>query len=158
PEEQAVISCQVLSPTRLLVAIADRARLDEYENCLEAAGARAGTVLPSGLASLAAHPALDQGALLIRAEAGSLTTAFCRQDRVEFFRAIELADAAGFDDVFPSVAFFRDRIEQDAAAEPILFAVGCEPALVARLRDEVPWATLRTAENPAEFAVSGALR
>lgn len=165
-EEQAVISCQVLSPTRLLVAIADRARLDEYEDCLEAAGARAATVLPSGLAALAAQPVLNHGALLIRAARGSLTTAFCWHERVEFFRAIEIQDhgaeaEASFEDVFPSVAFFRDRVESGGAGEPgpwVLYAAGARPELEARLREEIPWAELRPAETPDELAVAGALR
>jgi len=175
-EEQAAVSCQVISPTRLLVALADRVRLDEYENCLEAAGARAATVLPSGLACLAAQPLLDHGALLLRSEPGCLTTAFCWQGRVEFFRAVEVMGQASFEDVFPSVAFFRDRIEQ---AEPVgaatestwlLYAAGLSPELMTRLQDEAPWASLRTAElaaspvggevaAPAQLlAVAGALR
>ncbi|HUX67349.1 MAG TPA: hypothetical protein VMV31_07660 [Terriglobales bacterium] len=173
-EEQAAISCQVVSPTRLLVALADRARLDEYEDCLEAAGARAATVLPSGLACLAAQPLLDHGALLLRYEPGCLTTAFCWQGKVEFFRAVEVRGEVTFEDVFPSVAFFRDRIEQASppAAEPawLLYAAGLGAELMERLREEAPWASLRTAElaatavggeaaGPAQLlAVAGALR
>lgn len=173
-EEAAAISCQPLSSTRLLVALADRARLDEYENCLEAAGAHAAVVLPSGLTALAAHPLLDHGALLLRAEPDCLTTAFCWQGKVEFFRAIETAGAPTFEDAFPSVAFYRDRVEQ--APEPqtddwVLYAAGLPRALEARLREEAPWAQLRPAElsaasaggEPAPdaeqlLAVAGALR
>lgn len=172
-EEQAAISCQVLSPTRMLVALADRARVDEYENCLEAAGVRAATVLPSGLACLAAQPVLDHGTLLLRAEPGCLTTAFCWQGKVEFFRAVEVAGSVSFDDLFPSVAFFRDRVEQApaVAGQPwLLYGAGLGPEMMARLREEAPWAELRTAAaaaamvggetaSPAELlAVAGALR
>jgi hypothetical protein len=157
-EDQAVVSTQPLSSTRLLVAVADRARLDEYENCLEAAGAHAATVLPSGLACLAADPVLNHAALLIRAEQGSLTTAFCWSERLDFFRVIEVQSAASFDDIFPSVAFFRDKVEAAAITQPILYASGLGPELESRLRDEIAWATLRVAPAPAELAVAGALR
>lgn len=174
PEAQAVISCQVLSPTRLLVALADRARLDEYEDCLEAAGARASVVLPSGLAALASHAVLDHGGLLLRAEPGCLTTAFCWQGRVEFYRVLELNGAPAFEDVFPSVAYFRDRVEREPGHENapwLLYAAGLDAALLARLREEAPWAELRSPEPPAVpaagahvpaagelLAVTGALR
>lgn len=156
-DEQAVISSQMLSPTRLLVTVADRVRLDEYENCLEAAGARAALVLPSGLTCLAAQPALDHGALLIRAEPDCLTTAFCQQGRVEFYRAIELSAPASFEDVFPSVAFFRDRVGDGGDAR-LLLTAGASAELQARLREEVPWAQVRPISVPEEMAIAGALR
>jgi hypothetical protein len=159
-DEQAVISSQVLSPTRLLVTVADRARVNEYENCLEAAGARAVTVIPSGLACLAAQPVLDHGALLIRAESACLTTAFCLHGKVEFFRAIELSAPASFEDVFPSVAFFRDRAGHDhggADDAPLLLA-GANADLESRLREEIPWAQVRVQPAAGELAVAGALR
>jgi hypothetical protein len=158
-EEQTVISCQTLSPTRLLVAFGDRARLDEYEDCLEAAGLQAATVLPSGLAALAADPALDHGALLLRAEPGCLTSAFCWQGRIEFYRALEVSTPDGmpsFEDVFPSVAYFRDRVEQTpetAGGGWLLYAAGLPTALQARLQEEAPWATVRAAQLPAAKAM-----
>lgn len=154
-EEQAVISCQPLSPTRLLVAFGDRARLDEYEDCLEAAGVRAAAVLPSGLTALAADPALEHGALLLRAEPGCLTSAFCWQGRIEFYRALEISAPDGmpiFDDVFPSVAYFRDRVEQAPEAGAggwLLYTAGLPEELQARLQGEAPWATVRAAQFPA---------
>lgn len=170
-EEQAVISCQALSPTRLLVAVADRARIDEYENCLEAAGIQAGVVLPSGLACLAAEPGLDDRTLLIRAEAGSLTTAFSRSGTLAFFRVVELTAPATFDDVFPSIAFFRDHTEateavagsalssEDPAETTLaLYAAGLSAELQARLRREFPALALRVAAAPEQLAVAGALR
>ncbi|MGH9468543.1 MAG: hypothetical protein ACRD1Y_14420 [Terriglobales bacterium] len=173
-EEQAVISCQPLSPTRLLVAFAERTRLHEYEDCLEQAGARAASVLPAGLASLAAHPRLDDAALLLRADSGCLTSAFCRHGRIEFFRALEIGAAPALEDVFPSVAFFRDALESGGAVPaltgtPVLFTSGLPEALTARLAEEAPWAEVQTAELPAPLedsalrpgdvlAVTGALR
>ncbi|HVB41014.1 MAG TPA: hypothetical protein VNE83_08945 [Terriglobales bacterium] len=159
-DEQAVISAQVLSPTRLLVTVADRARVNEYEDCLEAAGARAVTVIPSGVACLAAQPVLDHGALLIRAESACLTTAFCLHGKVEFFRAIELNAPASFEDVFPSIAFFRDRAGHDhggADDAPLLLA-GANAELEARLREEIPWAQVRVLAAAGELAVAGALQ
>lgn len=159
-EEQAVISCQALGSNRLLAVFADRARVDEYEDAVEAAGAHAAAVLPSGLAALAAHAALDDGALLLRADSGCLTSAFCRGGRIEFFRALETGGAAGLDDVFPSIAFFRDRCEADGGSVEgaLLYTAGLDAALTARLRDETPWAVQRAAEEPATLAVAGALR
>jgi len=161
-EEQAVISCQALGGNRMLAVFADRARVDEYENALEAAGAHAATVLPSGLAALGAHAALDDGALLLRADSGCLTSAFCRAGRVEFFRALETGAAAGFDDIFPSVAFYRDRAEADGGSVEgaVLFTSGLDASAGARLREEAPWATQRPApaEEAATLAVTGALR
>jgi hypothetical protein len=156
-EEQAAIAAQVLSPTRLLVTVAERARINEYEDCLEAAGARAAVVLPSGLTCLAAQPALDHGALLVRAEPDCLTTAFCLNGRVEFYRAIELSAPASFEDVFPSVAYFRDRLG-DGAEPRLLLTAGVDAELEARLRDEVAWAQLRPLPSPGELAIAGALR
>lgn len=173
-EEQAVVSCQMLSPTRLLVAFGERARLDEYEDCLAAAGAHAATVLPSGLTCLAADPALEHGALLLRAEPGCLTSAFCWQGRIEFYRALEISTPGGkptFDDVFPSVAYFRDRIEQAPEASGggwLLYTAGLPEELRVRLREEAPWATVRPAQLAAAqatgataeqlLAVTGALQ
>lgn len=151
-EEQAVISCQPLTATRLLVAFADRARMDEYEDCLEQAGARAAAVLPAGLACLGAHPVLDDGALLLRADSGCLTSAFCRHGRIEFFRALEIGVAPVFEDAFPSVAYFRDALEtgaEAAPATPVLFTSGLPAELTARLAQESPWATWQAAEIQA---------
>src|SRR6185437_12611325 len=139
-DEQTVLSCQRLSPTRLLVAFADRARLDEYEDCLDAAGAHATLVLPSGLACLAALPALHHGALLLRAEYGCLTSAFCWNGQVEFF---------------------RDRIE--SAGSPAdstwrIVASGLHSELESRLAQEAPWAALQRAESLDNLAVTGAVR
>ncbi|MGH9413388.1 MAG: hypothetical protein ACRD0Y_06565 [Terriglobales bacterium] len=150
-EEHAVISCQPLTATRMLVAFADRARIAEYEDCLERAGARAAAVLPAGLACLAAHAVLDDAALLLRADSGCLTSAFCRHGRIEFFRALEIGAAPVFEDAFPSVAYFRDALESGAEAtplSPVLFTSGLPPALSARLAEESPWATLQAAEVP----------
>lgn len=160
-DEQTVLSCQRLSPTRLLVAFAERARLDEYEDCLDAAGAHAALVLPSGLACLAALPALHHGALLLRAERGCLTSAFCWNGQVEFFRALELATPATFEDAFPSVAFFRDRVE--SAGSPAdstwrIVASGLHAELESRLAQEAPWAALQRAESSDNLAVTGAVR
>jgi hypothetical protein len=159
-EEQAVIRCQPLGATRMLAVFADRARINEYEDALEAAGAHAATVVPAGLAALAAEAALDEGALLLRADSGCLTSAFCRAGGIEFFRALETGGAAALEDVFPSVAFYRDRCEAAGGSVEgaVLYAAGLEAPLLARLREEAPWATLRPAEEPATLAVAGALR
>ncbi|MGH9476888.1 MAG: hypothetical protein ACRD1C_11235, partial [Terriglobales bacterium] len=171
-EEQALMSCQPLGGGRLLVAFADRARIAEYEDCLLAAGVRAAVVLPAGLACLASQPALDDAALLLRADSGCLTSAFCRQGRIEFFRALEIGDAPTFDDVFPSVAFFRDAVEGlPAAAQPgasVIFTAGLPGPVRAQLAAEAPWALLRSVEVPDAtvpgespevlLAIAGALR
>lgn len=163
-EDQALMSCQPLGGGRLLVAFADRGRIAEYEDCLEAAGALAAVVLPSGLACLGFHPALDDAALLLRADSGCLTSAFCRQGTIEFFRALEIGAAPTFDDVYPSVAFFRDALEGTApAASPggiPIFTAGLDAGLRTQLAAEAPWAMLRPVEQPAEqqLAVQGALR
>ncbi|MGH9393003.1 MAG: hypothetical protein ACRD1E_02450, partial [Terriglobales bacterium] len=115
-----------------------------------------------------------------------LTTAFCLLGQPAFFRARELGlergsseagPVAGFDDVFPSVAYFRDRIEAENAALAAdgetwkLVSVGLPPALELRLAQEAPWArveaaTVGGAAAPAAgaadageiLAVAGALR
>lgn len=158
PDEHAALSCQVLGPRRLLVAVADRRRLDEYEDCLHAAGATAALVLPSTLACLAAVPALRHAALLLRREENALTTAFCWQDQLEFFRVLELTAEPTLDDLFPSIAFFRDRIEAGSVADPLLLGAGLGPTLETQLQTEVTWARWRRLDQPAELAVLGAVR
>lgn len=158
PDEFAAISCQVLGSQRLLVAVADRRRLDEYETCLEAAGAAAALVLPSSLTCLAALPAFDHAALLLRREGQALTTAFCWQERLDFFRVLELTAEPTLDDLFPSIAFFRDRTEAGHELRPLLLGAGLDPALESQLQSEVPWADWRRLEQPADLAVLGALR
>ena len=95
---------------------------------------------------------------LIRAEPGCLTTAFCRQAVIEFFRAVELAAEPTFDDLFPSVAFFRDRVEVEGGAQAVLLAAGLPAPLLERLREEAAWAQLRVDDAPGELAVAGGLR
>lgn len=157
-DEHAALSCQVLSPTRLLVAVADRRRLEEYEACLAAAGAAAEIVLPSSLTCLAALPALDHAALLLRREGNTLTTAFCWHQKLEFFRVLELTAEPTLDDLFPSIAFYRDRLEFAPGVEPLLLGAGVEAALEAQIRAEITWAGWRTLEKPEELAVLGAVR
>lgn len=155
--DHATVSSQVIGAgagQRVLVTIAERARLDEYENCMEEAGARAGMVLPSGLAAVAASPALEHACLLLRAVDGTLCSAFAWQGVLQFYRVVETDPFSGpaYDDIFPSVAFFRDFWETHvadsglSAAEsgvpPRISAAGLAPDVLDQLRNETTWAEI----------------
>lgn len=153
--DQAALSCQVLGRApeqKVLVTVAERARLDEYEQCLDAAGAHAGLLMPSSLAAMAASPALEHDCLLLRAVHGCLITAFAWNGVLQLYRVLE-TDAAGpgYDDIFPSVAFFRDFRESHAeeadtsAAEtnlPRIITAGLSDAVMEQLRAETAWAAI----------------
>lgn len=154
--ERAVIGCEVASGRRgggagrVVAAVADRARLDEYEACVEASGVRAAVVVPSGLACLSAHPALEHGTLLVRAEPGSLVTAYCRRGRVEFYRVMEIQSTVGFEDIAPSAAYYRDHWSDTEAGGHALFLVGLSTETSGRLRSALPWAEFRDLEVRAD--------
>lgn len=160
--DHAALACQVLGRApdqKVLVTVAERARLEEYEQCLEAAGAHAGMVQPASLAAMTASPALEHGCLLLRAVDGCLTTAFAWNGVLQLYRVIE-TDAAGpgYDDIFPSLAFFRDFWESHAeeaevnAAEtnrPRVITAGLSDEVIEQLRAETAWAAI-VAALPAQ--------
>jgi type IV pilus assembly protein PilM len=152
--DHAALSCQVLGRApeqKVLVTVAERARLDEYEQCLEAAGAHAGILQPASLAAMAASPALEHGCLLLRAVDGCLTTAFAWSGVLQLYRVLE-TDPAGpsYDDIFPSVAYFRDFWESHAedaeihaaSHQPRVITAGLSDEVMEQLRAEIAWASI----------------
>lgn len=179
--ERAAIACQVLTHApehRVLVTVAERERLEEYEQCLEAAGAHAGIVQPAGLAAVAASPAFDHACLFLRSLDGCLCTSFAWDGVLQFYRVVE-TDAAtgpGYDEIFPAVAFFRDywethieAAESSAGAQesaPRIITAGLSTAVIEQLQAETSWASVAPG-TPAQaeavappahlLAVTGAL-
>ncbi len=161
--EEAALSLTVVSgraaaakeaPAQVLAAIADRHRLDEYEDVLEAAGARAAMVMPAALAALAALPELRAGALLVKADACQLAAAFIWDGYPRFCRVVESGpDGQPEDsDLYTTLAYYRDFCEQQAGANgrrPQIIAAGLSPARLARLRQEQDWAELCDARQAA---------
>jgi type IV pilus assembly protein PilM len=147
----AAISAQRLSngASRVLVAVADRARLNEYEDCMESAGARPVIVLPAGLAALSSSRRFDSGALLLKADSGSATSAFAWDSSLRFFRVIETEAAEpSYEEVYPSIAFYRDFVESQAPGSPHagqIITAGITQQLLDRLKNEVDWAEIRQA-------------
>lgn len=152
--DHAALSCQVLGRApeqKILVTVAERARLDEYEQCLEAAGAQAGIVRPASLAAMTASPALAHDCLLLRAVDGCLTTAFAWDGVLQLYRVLETGDAGpSYDDIFPSLAFFRDFREAHVeevngdpaeADRPRVITAGISEEVIEQLRAETAWAS-----------------
>lgn len=152
--DHAALSCQVLGRApeqKILVTVAERARLDEYEQCLEAAGAQAGIVRPASLAAMTASPALAHDCLLLRAVDGCLTTAFAWDGVLQLYRVLETGDAGpSYDDIFPSLAFFRDFREAHVeevngdpaeADRPRVITAGISEEVIEQLRAETDWAS-----------------
>jgi len=119
PVEDAVVSWQEqpnpAGGVELMVAVARRDILRQYEVILEAAGYGAGVILPSTLAAL---PLLEgvpgMGGGLTRLNGGALTTAIERDGMLCLYRSVEMspADATGralFDEIYPSVVYFQDN-------------------------------------------------
>ncbi|MHB8734563.1 MAG: hypothetical protein ACYC6M_04600 [Terriglobales bacterium] len=169
--EHAALDCQVVTGTevsQVLVTVADRARLDEYENALEAAGARAAVVLPAGLGALEGTP---PGHLLLKGDARTLTAAFAPEGRLVFYRVVEGAHGAlCYADLHPSLVLFRDWWEtmRGTSATARVTVSGLEPELMFEAGAENPWAEVAWAApdatatgTPAEtsrfLAVAGAL-
>ena len=169
--EHAALDCQVVSGTeanQVLVTVAERARLDEYEDALEAAGARAAVVLPAGLGALAGTP---PDHLLLKGDAGTLTAAFAPEGRLVFYRVVEAAhDVLTYADLHPSLVLFRDWWEtmRGGAATARVTVAGLTPELMQEAGTENPWAEVAWAlpdasilGSPAEtsryLAVAGAL-
>lgn len=148
--DAAALAVEVLrsGPRRAVVTVlADRARLDEYEDAFAAAGGRAATVLPAGLAALMALACFGQGTLLLRWHGGSLLSGFGWEELPRLYRVISTPRLT-YDDLHPSAAFFRDFHESQAApaaapAPPRILAFGLPAALAAQLREECAWAEVQ---------------
>lgn len=149
--DAAALAVEVMrsGPRRAVVAVlADRLRLDEYEDAFAAAGGRAASVVPAGLAALMALPCFGQGALLLRWHGGSLMSGFGWEELPRLYRVIT-AEHLTYDDLHPSAAFFRDFHESQAAlaaspAPPRILAFGVPAPLVAQLREECAWAEVQS--------------
>ncbi len=152
--DHAALSCQVLGRApeqKILVTVAERARVDEYEQCLEAAGAQAGIVQPASLAAMTASPALAHDCLLLRAVDGCLTTTFAWEGVLQLYRVLETGDAGpSYDDIFPSLAFYRDYREAHMeegngdpaeADRPRVITAGISEEVIEQLRAETAWAS-----------------
>lgn len=158
--ESAALSAQVLGggeERSVLAVVAERARLEEYEAALERAGARAARVLPAGLAALEAAPQLGHGTLLLRQEGNVLTSAFAWREVPRLFRVVAGAPEIGYEDIYPSAAFFRDFCEsrggEAPAVMPAIAAFGVPADSLAPLRAECDWA--KVSGGPAWLASLG---
>ncbi len=101
----------------IVAAIAQRRILREYEEIVESAGAHAGVVLSSTLASL---PLLEErgSTLLTRLCGKTLTAVIVRDDTLCVYRSTEMPADAGvldpravLDEVFPAIAYYQDTWE-----------------------------------------------
>ena len=160
PEETAMSlmverARKTAASARVLAAIADRRRLDEYEEAVAEAGARAVTVMPAALAALAALPELRGGALLVKADACQLTAAFAWEGYPRFCRVVESNTDGQPDDadLYTTLAYYRDFLEQQQGMKPNeppqVITAGLDAARLARLRLEQNWAELRDARDLA---------
>ncbi len=118
PVEDVVISWQEqpkpAGGLELIVAVARRDILRQYEVILEAAGYGTGVTLPSTLAAL---PQLEvppeMGGGLVRLNGGALTTAIERDGMLCLYRSVEMSPAGAtsqalFDEIYPSLVYFQD--------------------------------------------------
>lgn len=132
--EQSVISymCQAPAGTAavpVVVAVAQRSVVREYETLLEAAGLRCGVLLSPTLAAVA----LLQGAqatLLARVCGTMLTTAIVQSARLHVYHCTELPMSAAelspqilLEEIFPVVAYYQDTT-QDTIKEVRLAGLG----------------------------------
>lgn len=101
----------------IVAAIAQRRILREYEEIVESAGAHAGVVLSSTLASL---PLLEEhgSTLLTRLCGRTLTAVIVRGNTLCVYRSTEMPADAGvldpravLDEVFPAIAYYQDTWE-----------------------------------------------
>lgn len=164
--DQAALAVEVLrhgAERTVMAVMADRARLDEYEDAFAAAGGRAAAVLPAGLAAAMALPEFGAGTLLLRWHGGALTSGFGWREVPRLYRVLA-AEKLTYDDLHASAAFFRDFHEShpEAAAAPRMLTFGVPATLVAQLRDECQWGEIHTGaaawgHNEAYIALAGAL-
>ncbi len=118
PLEDAVISWQEqpnpAGGLEVIVAVARRDILKQYEVILEAAGYGAGVTLPSTLAALPLLEGLPGvGCGLARLSGGALTTAIERDGMLCLYRSVEMPAAGAssqalFDAIYPSLVYFQD--------------------------------------------------
>jgi type IV pilus assembly protein PilM len=100
----------------VVTAVARESVIREYEELLRKAGLEPGVVLGETLAAL---PLVEDGpaVLLVRMDGMSLTMAIVDGGRLALHRCTELGaqpDAqALLDEIFPAVAFFRDRAQRN---------------------------------------------
>ncbi len=150
----AAVSAQVFSngvTRRVLATVADRQRLDEYEDCLERAGARAALLWPAALGYLRWMDTAMTPHLLLRAAAESLTSVIADQHQVSFYRAFSHSSthALRLEDLFPSVAFYQDLLTGNdgwsASGQATIVCCGLAPQLLQELRQECDWAQIEDA-------------
>lgn len=118
PVQDAVISWQEQANpaggAEVIVAVARRDILRQYEVILEAAGCGAGVTLPSTLAALPLLEGLSGvGCGLTRLSGGALTTAIERDGILCLYRSVEMSATSAtsqalFDAIYPSIVYFQD--------------------------------------------------
>jgi hypothetical protein len=92
----------------LLVAVAPRSVVQEYEKLFDDLAIHAGMVLPSTLAALNLFTAPAGDALFVKIAPDCVTTTVFQNRRVQFYRRV--TDVSLYDAVYPTVLYYQDKL------------------------------------------------
>ena len=116
--DTAQVAYRVLGPHRggtgvdLLVALAPKSVVEEYETLFEPLDIHAGMVLPSTLAALNLLPPAEGDTLFVKVAPDCVTTTVFQNQRVQFYRRV--TDVSLYDAVYPTVLYYQDKLGGNA--------------------------------------------
>jgi len=112
--DTAQVAYRIVGPHRagtgvdILVALAPRSVVQEYETSLETLDIHAGIVLPSTLAALNLFQPPAGDTLFVKVAPDCIATAVFQNRRVQFYRRV--TDVSLYDAVYPTVLYYQDKL------------------------------------------------
>jgi type IV pilus assembly protein PilM len=111
--DSAQVAFSVVSLSRdrnaeLLVALAPKSTVEEFENVMQRLDIHAGFVTASTLAALNLHHGGDEDSIFVKIAPGCITTTVFQDGVPRFYRRV--ADAAVYDAVYPTVMYYQDKL------------------------------------------------
>jgi type IV pilus assembly protein PilM len=113
--DAAQISYRVLGPHRgegkgvdIMVAMAPRSIVREYEELVDKLDLHAGYVVPSTLAALNLAGFPEEDSMFVKMAPGSITTTILQEGRPRFYRRVD--ETSLYDAVYPTMLYYQDKL------------------------------------------------
>jgi type IV pilus assembly protein PilM len=108
PREEQTTAGQGIHGAEMLVTLAPRSVIEEYERLFEPMEIHAGIVLPSTLAALNLFTPPTGDVLFVKMAPDCITTSIFQRKQMQFYRRI--TDASLYDAVYPTILYYQDKL------------------------------------------------
>jgi type IV pilus assembly protein PilM len=111
----------------MLVTLAPRSVIEEYERLFEPMEIHAGIVLPSTLAALNLFTPPSGDVLFVKIAPDCVTTSIFQRKQMQFYRRI--TDASLYDAVYPTILYYQDKLGGTSLQHLFVCQDGAEDAV-----------------------------